>query len=309
MIALLLGVGLACENRPTSEAGPVVTVAETFSEVPGTREALVQAGVSELRWGYTPFLGSDDETEGWDPVFKWVGAALGVEIITVPIRNYAEAERMIVLGEVDVATMSPYGYVQAQKLEPELQVFASHVARGTPTYGVYIIAGGESPVQSLDDLRGSRFAYVDKRSTSGWLFPAARMLQQGIDPLKDLQAEFLGSHGAVFDAVASNQVDAGAIYDHALTEQRVLHPRGHDVRVIAKAPRVPFDAYVLRAGLPAVVGRGLGELLGELSTQTAEGRRLLGGTPSVNGFFPVKDDHYDILREVEQAVERGLSSG
>jgi ABC-type phosphate/phosphonate transport system substrate-binding protein len=78
---------------------------------------------------------------------------------------------------------------------------------------------------------------------------------------------------------------------------------------VAKAPRVPFDAYVLREGLGPEVGHGLGALLGELSTQTAEGRRVLRGTPSVNGFFPVTDAHYDILRQVERTVEDRLSAG
>ncbi len=303
--ALLLGV-LGCA-APTAPPAPLEPVVLRPDAVPAARAAVSDAGLDELRWGYTPYLGIDGETEGWRPVFEHLGERLGVPIRLVPLAGYAQAEQAIVDRRVDAAIMSPYGYVQARKLAPGLRVFASHVARGYPTYGVYVIALEHSPVQSLTDVKGRPFGYVDKRSTSGWLFPAARMLSEGIDPLDDVQASFLGSHGAVFDAVATGQVDAGAIYDHALTTQRLSHPQGHLVRVVAKAPRIPFDAYVLREGLDPVVGRALGLLLSELSTQTTEGRAILRGTPSVNGFFAVDDAHYDILRDVEHTVEARLA--
>jgi hypothetical protein len=57
------------------------------------------------------------------------------------------------------------------------------------------------------------------------------------------------------------------------------------------------------------VGQGLGTLLGDLSTQTADGRRVLRGTPSVNGFLPATDAYYDILRQVERTVEDRRSAG
>ena len=303
-----LGGWLACQGGQ-----PAVHQAEApqvgVVDVARARRALADAGVTELRWGYTPYLGTEGEEEGWAPVFAELGEALGVPIYTVHLDSYGDAERELVEGRIDVATMSPYGYVQARKLEPGLTVFASHVARGTPTYGVYLIAGRDSPVERLEDVRGRRIAYVDKRSTSGWLFPAARLLSEGIDPVDDVQAAFLGSHGAVFDAVATGQVDVGAVYDHALTLNRASHPQGHTVRVVAKAPRIPFDAYVHRAGLEPAVGEAPAGLLGRLSSRSAEGRRILRGTPSVNGFFPVDDGHYDVLREVERTVEERREPG
>lgn len=300
---------LACAGPPTAEGTSPPILATVSDPVGEAAEALAAQGVTTLRWGYTPYLGTDGEGEGWSPLLTALGERLGVPITLVPMDDYAGAERAIVAGDVDVASMSPYGYVQARRLAPGLRVFASHVARGTPTYGVYLITRHDSGIDVLEDLAGASFGFVDRRSTSGWLFPAARMLEEGLDPRRDVKPVFLGSHGAVFDAVATGQVAAGAVYDHALTTQRQLHPDGHRVRVLAKAPRVPFDAYVLQAGLPAVVGDALAGLLSEISTRSLEGRRLLRGTPSVNGFFAVDDDHYDILRLVEQVVEEGLNPG
>ena len=108
--------------------------------------------------------------------------------------NYADLERMVVQGDVDVAVVSPYSYVRAKKGAPGLTVFASHIARGSPNYGAYIIVGEESDVERLSDLRSRKFAFVDRRSTSGFLFPSSRMLEEGIHPEQDLEAVFLGTH-------------------------------------------------------------------------------------------------------------------
>ena len=267
-------------------------------------EALQRQGMTTLRWGHTPYLGVKGEGSAWQPIIEQVGEALGVEVELVAAADYGDIERMVVDAQIDIATMSPYGYVRARRLSPGLRVFASHVARGSTTYGVYLIAREGGKVQSIEDVVGRRFAYVDRRSTSGWLFPAARMLDEDIDPLADVTPLFEGSHHEVFDAVATGRADAGAVYDHALSTARQSHPTGHEVMVIAKAPRVPFDAYVLRAGLPGVIGEAVAELLAEISTRTPEGRALLLGTPGINGFFPTDDAHYDVIREVEAVVEQ-----
>jgi ABC-type phosphate/phosphonate transport system substrate-binding protein len=74
--------------------------------------------------------------------------------------------------------------------------------------------------------------------------------------------------------------------------------------VIAKAPRIPHEAYVLREGLPQEVADALGAALAEISTGTRRGRRLLAPMLRINGFMRVDDSHYDVVRAVEAEAQR-----
>lgn len=266
------------------------------------RAALAEAGLETLRWGLTPYLIPDELLAAYSPIASLVEENLGVPVEMILGENYADLEAKLTGGEVDVALISPYSYVRAKAVEDGLKVFASHVARGSPSYAAYIIVAEDSPVDRLSQLRGEPFAFVDRRSTSGWLFPAARLLEEGIHPLDDLEAQFVETHDRVFDAVVEGRVTAGALYDAALAEGRERQTDGLEVRVLAKAERAPHDAYVTRAGIPEEVADALGRTLAGISMATREGRRILGPTLGINGFIAIGNDHYDVIRRVEERV-------
>jgi ABC-type phosphate/phosphonate transport system substrate-binding protein len=75
------------------------------------------------------------------------------------------------------------------------------------------------------------------------------------------------------------------------------------LRVVAKSRRVPHEAYAVRDGFPPVAAEAMGRALSEISTATPEGRRLLAPLLRWNGFMPVDDSHYDVIREVEAEVK------
>jgi phosphate/phosphite/phosphonate ABC transporter binding protein len=268
------------------------------------RSALEAAGVETLRWGMTPYMAPQELKAAYDPITAFVGDRLGIGVELVMGENYEDLEQRIVRGEVDVAIVSPYSYVRAKKRAPALSVFASHIARGSPNYGAYIVVSEDSDIESLAELKGEKFGFVDKRSTSGWLFPAFRMLEEGIHPERDLEEVFLQTHDKVYDAVVEGRVAGGATYDGALRQGRGRRKDGRGVRVIAKAPRIPHEAYVLREGLPQSVADALGAALSEISTGTRKGRRLLAPMLRINGFMQVDDSHYDVVRQVEAEAEK-----
>lgn len=297
--------GCSTGQDETSQVETVRSVAPPMSVLfEKGRKALEESGVETLRWGVTPYMDPAKLKDSFDPITAFVGDRLGIAVELVVGRDYEDLERQIARGEVDVATVSPYSYVRAKKRAPGLSVFASHIARGSTNYGAYIVVGEDSDIEKLSDLKGERFAFVDKRSTSGWLFPATRMLEEGIHPERDLEEVFLQTHDNVYDAVAEGRVVAGATYDGGLREGRDRREDGRGVRVIAKAPRIPHEAYVLREGLPQSVADALGAALSEISTGTRKGRRLLAPMLRINGFMRVDDSHYDVVRQVEAEAEK-----
>lgn len=74
-------------------------------------------------------------------------------------------------------------------------------------------------------------------------------------------------------------------------------------RGVAKSPRIPDDACVVRAGLPPDGVAGVQAAWSEITVQTATGRAVLAPVGDVNGFMAMDDSHYDVIREVECEVE------
>ena len=268
--------------------------------------ALRDAGITELTWGLIPYLDPAVMRARYRPIVERLQKDMSVPIRIVVGEDYADMERMVVTGEVDLANLTPFSYVQAQARAPDIHVFASHVSDGSPSYACYVIVRDDDPAHSLGDLKGRTFGFVDRSSASGWLVPAARMLGEGLHPIDDLRVTFQGGHDRVFDALVDGQIDAGAIYAGALIESRRRRPDAARVRVLAKGARMPHDAYVARPGFPLYAAQGIGAALTGISTRTAEGRRTLASTPQLNGFVLVDDSHYDEVRDMHARVAAAL---
>ncbi len=301
LLVCVFALGCKAPEAPElPDPAPVVPSEDLFSRA---AEALKEANIDRIKWGLTPYLDVETLVENYGPILSYVEARVGVPVELLVGDDYADLETRLVQGQVDAAIISPYSYVRAKASEPGIEVFASHIAQGSERYGAYIITHEESGIESISDLVNRTFAFVDRRSTSGWLFPAARMLEEGIHPARDVHPRFLGSHTEVFQAVLDRRFDAGATYEGALGEGRMRDPDAAVMlRVVAKAHRVPHEAYAVRDGFPPVASEAMGRALSEISTATAQGRRLLAPLLRLNGFMPVDDSHYDVIREVEAEV-------
>src|SRR5207244_6062947 len=94
---------------------------------------------------------------------------------------------------------------------------AQSIIDGSSTYRGIIVTRKDSGIKSIADLKGKRFAFVDPKSASGYVYPRAMLIEKGIDPETFFsETIFAGSHDRVIAAVLNRRVDAGAIYDGAL---------------------------------------------------------------------------------------------
>lgn len=268
------------------------------------RAELDSRGIKELIWAITPFRGEGDDANPYTALVATVSQRLDIPIRLRVGSDYEDLETQIATGEVDLGVLGPYSYVRTHERAPGIQVFASHISRGNVTYGAYIISRANSDIDRVEDLRGTRFAFVDQRSASGWLFPAARLLDAGIHPRDDLEPTFMGNHEKVVRAVLSGEADAGATYSDVLLDQQ--RTGSTELHIVAKGALVPHDAYVLRAGLPPIVGQAVGQALSEISTRDERGRGVLSALRPINGFIAVDDSHYERVRTVDMLVQTAL---
>lgn len=260
------------------------------------------AGFTRLRMLVPPVLERDSLEKSYAKLDDYLSRQLGVPVELVIGESYEDVVAKTAAGEFDVVMLSPYTYALAHEQRP-LPCLVQMIGDGSATAAGYIVVREDSPIRSVADLPGARFGFVDRASTSGYIYAVKAMLDQGIDPKKHLgPMEFLGNHEAVLLAVLEGRIDAGATYQGSL----VALKRSKDIdplsfRIIAKTERTPRDILCARAELPEVVRTEIQRLLMVLTVRDRVGRELLSPM-SVNGFQPPDDAAYDGVRKVAAEV-------
>ena len=180
--------------------------------------------------------------------------ATGYRFESFVATSYAGVIEAMGAGRADIGWLNSFSYVIAhQKYGVEVRLVT--VRFGLPYYRAEIIAQSASGINSLADLKGKRFAFVDPASTSGYLFPLAGLKKAGYDPAKFFgQTVFAGSHNNVVLAVYQGRADAGAVFEDARASvQKTLPDVMQKLKVIWKSDPIPNDTVSFRKDLPADV--------------------------------------------------------
>src|SRR5689334_8982810 len=100
-------------------------------------------------------------------------------------------------GVIQLAVYGSLSYVLARDTGAGVEPLGVEVMRkgAKPEYRSYLVTKAGSPIRSLDDLRGKRVCFVDPNSTSGYLYPVAALLAEGIGS-DDYTARYAGGHDA-----------------------------------------------------------------------------------------------------------------
>jgi phosphate/phosphite/phosphonate ABC transporter binding protein len=288
--------GVGAESWET--AGDAAPAAETPLDRTGWPDRIV--------WGFVPYLPENVIRTEFGRIARALGDRLEVPFDIVVTRDYEELRRRVQGGSVDFAQLAPLNYVRAKEEMPGLQIVVTHVADGSPTYQGYLLVRDDSPIRRVVDLRGRRMCWVDRDSTSGYLYPRALLRKRGIDPDRFFVDPpiFTGNHSAAVDALLAGGCDVAAVYSGALKEGWGRGVARGALRILVKTQRIPYDAYCLRPGLPPSLTVAIRRALFGISTRTGEGRAILGHVTRINGFMIAFDEQYDGVRAVERGEAR-----
>lgn len=174
-----------------------------------TAPALAQRG-EPLRIGVIPALTTGQTRVGINKLGEHLSNELGRPVEIQVLSDYAAVVEGLGFGHVDMAYLGPRTFVIANH-RYGAQAIVTQLVDGTPFYHSYFIVPHDSPLQSIDELRGKQVAFADPSSTSGSLIPKLELIHRGIDPNRDVRALHTGAHDATAFAVLNKHVDAGAI--------------------------------------------------------------------------------------------------
>jgi phosphonate transport system substrate-binding protein len=253
---------------------------------------------------------------------KLYGSDSGFHVETAVPASYITVVEALGTKRADFAAFNTFAYVLARDIKGYDVEPLFTVARGMfseeSTYRGQIIARADSGIESLEDLAGRKFAYVDPASTSGFILPRSMLRQRGIE-LGDVV--FAQKHDNVVTMVYQGQVDAGATYfsPPAKLEQdgkvvwairdarmRVLtqFPDVEEkVKIVAFTEEVPNEPWVIRGNLyedPDLntrVKQYVKEALQEFAG-TEAGKQALWTVATGTGLVPATPETYEKIRDM-----------
>lgn len=220
--------------------------------------------------------------------------------------SYIAVVESLGMGDTHIAWLPPMAYVLAHKRNGA-RVILKVVREGKATYYGFICVRKDSGINTLKDLKGKRFAFVEPASASGHLYPRALFLENGIDPDKDFkEVVFAGSHDAAVIAVYNGNVDGAAFYDDAREKFRKSLPTiFEETKIIAKTEAIPADNVTVSGRLPEDFVRTIAKALIDIA-HSAEGRKILYDIYEIEDLVPAKDEDYDSLRKVARILDLNL---
>lgn len=260
-----------------------------------------------LRLGMVPFETGEELLRDMQPMIDVIEAGMGMEVLPTVAADYTGVVEAFKNQQLDVAFLSPAAYVLAAQ-EANVRVILKSHRDGSPHYYGAIIVRADSPIQTVADLKGKRFAFGDPLSTSGHIFARKLMLEAGLKPESDLeQFIYAGSHDATILSVLNQKVDAGASYADDIDGkssawQRFLDPRDHHkIRVLAYTEPIPSDNICVRADFPQELTQKLFQTITAFTNSEA-GHALVKKLYKLDGYVAATDADYATIREGFQAA-------
>jgi phosphonate transport system substrate-binding protein len=256
-----------------------------------------------LTIGFIPAEDSRAMVRQSQAILDIVAQHTGMKVDTFVGSDYNATIEALRAGHIDVALLGPFSYVLATTVAP-VEAFAVTVIARTmqPSYKAIIIASKDAPINSLADLKGRTFAFVDPGSTSGFMVPSAAFIKAGITPEKDFkQVMYSGGHDATIVAVGSGKVDAGCVADR-------IYERGcakgladcSKLKVIWTSPAIPNDPLLYRKTLSDDMKKKIRDAFFSVKNLA------FGEMGTVARFDPATDKDYDPLREIASALKLDL---
>ena len=275
----------------------------TLGLATGAFDGSALAQTTELRVGLIPSEDAQAMIRSSQQVMDQLAARTGLKVKPFVANDYNGVIEALRANKLDIAYLGPFAYVLASEIAGA-EAFAVAVTKktGKSAYHSMVIARKDQGPQTVEQLKGRTFAFVDPSSASGHLFPKAGLMAAGLDADKGFsRVIFSGSHDASILAVANNKVDAAAVADR-IFESAVNkgHAKAEDFTVVWRSQAIPESPMVWRKNLDAATKQ-------KVAAAMAEIKDLPWGDQGVlNGFAPTNDQAYDVVRQTAKTLKLEL---
>ncbi|NMM54964.1 phosphate/phosphite/phosphonate ABC transporter substrate-binding protein [Paenibacillus aquistagni] len=248
------------------------------------------------------------------PLEKLLTERLGIAVKVSISTDYNTIIEAMASKKVDVGFLPPSAYVLAKEKGAaevilQAQRYGVQDETGEPTdekvdfYKAMIIVKKDSDIQKVSDLKGKKIAYQNVTSSAGYVWPAGKLLEEGVDPLKDVTPITLKGHDQAVLAVLNGDVDAAAIFQDARNVVKKDYPDVfQETRVLSYTEKIPNDTIAVRSDMSKEWIEKLQQAFIDIGNDP-DGHAIIKDIYTHEGYVKSEDSVFDIVREYGEKVK------
>lgn len=255
----------------------------------------------QMTHGVSSILSPGESYALYEEFTEYISRKLGTPMDTIHKGNYAEMNRLIESGNVDIASICTGALLHLP--EGSFRVLAVPVVDGRAGYRSYIITNAKSNVRTFTDLKGRLFAMTDRLSNTGYLYPTWLVTKKGQKPEQYFgKVSYTGSHDKSITLVSKGVVDGAAVDSIVFNASvRLNKELGKTVRVVEQSPEFVSPPIVASERVNAEEFRKTRQVLLSMH-KDPEGKRILGKM-GIEQFAVPDAEAFALVRSMKRFVD------
>ncbi|MBN1203302.1 MAG: phosphate/phosphite/phosphonate ABC transporter substrate-binding protein [Myxococcaceae bacterium] len=260
-----------------------------------------------FRFVLPPSLGSEQVRERADKLAAFLHRALGKPVEVSVAASYEALAKDLLSGRADAAWAPPFVCARTEAMG--VRVLVRGVRLGMSSYRAALVCRAGARL-TLERLRGTTAAWVDRDAVAGYLLPVAYLKAQGVEPTRVFTAQhFTGSYRGALEEVLAGRADVSGVFcppsstglSYTAGVEKVLGQRAGDkFELIAYTEEAPNDGVPVAMSVSPELASSLESTLLGLG-DTPEGQDLLKNLFSADRFEPAPRMGYRALYRVALA--------
>ncbi|WP_224372611.1 phosphate/phosphite/phosphonate ABC transporter substrate-binding protein [Hyalangium versicolor] len=260
-----------------------------------------------FRFVLPPSLGSENARDRADKLLAFLQNALGKQVEVSVAPSYEALAKDLLAGKVDAAWAPPFVCARTEAMG--VRVLVRGVRLGMSSYRAALVCRAGKRL-SLERLKGTTAAWVDRDAVAGYLLPVAYLKSQGIEPSRTFTAQhFTSSYRGALEEVLSGAADVAGVFcppastglSFSAGVEKVLGPKAADqFELLAYTEEAPNDGVPVAMSVSAELASTLESTLLGLG-ESDEGKDLLKNVFSADRFEPAPRMGYRALYRVALA--------
>jgi phosphonate transport system substrate-binding protein len=248
-----------------------------------------------LRFGFAPRASLREDAKQYLPLLDYLEETTGCEFELHFTPEDEEIADELGLGVVQFAAIGAGSFIKANFQYGVIPLVRGLNTEGKAEYRSVIVVAPGSPIQTIEDLRGKRFAFGNINSTPGHLIPRIILTKFNI-ALNDLAAyEYTGSHFNCANAITAGRFDACGMQD-TLGEELAANGL---IRIIYTSQYYSSSGIAANKNVPTEVLDKVKQALLDFDPlgRDAPGLYNWNMTEMPNGFIEARDEDYTEIME------------
>ncbi len=297
--------------KTSASAAATTVAATTIANAPSTTID-TEKWPDKLVFAPVPSENASAALAAWTPFVKALEQELGIKVEQAATSDYAGVIEGQLNGKIDLAMYGPFSYYLARQAGAKIDAVAVTVREIglPPSYQSYLVSKSDSPITSINDLKGKKVCFVDSASTSGYLYPFAGLKEAGLDPTKDITPVFAGGHDRSLTAVKAGTCDAGFAFDDMVNftaiERGLIQPG--ELKIVWKSKPIPNSPLAVKTTLPASLVKRIKEVVPNLDALYFSNWKLCPSTGAcnlggLNAWVAVNDSFFQPIADVCKATQ------